>query len=170
MGVNGMIDQGYAPSPGGALLGNVAYIPPGFEGKYLHPFTYTVTFASIGAVTLTGSTNIQNSSFFIVTQQYADIWDAATGNTTQVQPLNYAAAVRVLDTSSGGFMMDNPVPFGSYFGTALQPFTWLYRARVYQPGGQIQVELASRVAGPNRVVLSFTGFKVFDMPDTSAGL
>lgn len=162
-----MIDQGIAPPPGAPLIGNVAYIPPGLEGLYMQPFSYNIVFASIGAASgaLTGQANVQNDSWFICVAQYADIWDAADGVSNQIQPINFAAVVRLLDTSAGSYMMDQPTPFSSYFGTAEQPFVWLYRSRIYMPGGQIQAELTVRSATLKRVQLTFTGFKVWDQPD-----
>jgi len=166
MGTSAMMDQGYSPQPGGVLLSNVNYIPPGLEGAYKDPFSYTVTFAAIGAgVQQTGTANVQNDSFFVCTTQTVDIWDSATGNTTNTQPNVAPMLVRIADSSSGKFQMDQPTPIANLFGTAMQPKVWLYRARLYLPGGQIQVELTNGMATSQRVRMTFEGFKVYKVPD-----
>lgn len=162
---NSMIPQGLAPPPAAPLLGNVAFIPPGFEGLYLKPFTYNVVFNGTVVGANVGTANVQNDSYFVCTAQYADFWDNATGNTTQTLPQAYPGTVQVIDTSSGSFLMDQPVPISAYFGTAQQPYVWLYRAMVYMPGGQIQVTFTNRLAASQRAQFSFTGFKVYDMQD-----
>lgn len=166
-----MIDQGIAPAPGSVLLGNVAYIPPGFEAFYKEPFSYNVIFNSIAAgAILTGTTNVQNDSYFVCTAQMAQIWDAATGNTTNTLPQVSAMRVRILDSSSGKFQMDVPTPVGNIFGTSVQPHVLLYRSRVYMPGGQIQVELTNLMATTQQVVLTFEGFKVYRVPDSLSAM
>ena len=161
-----MIDQGIAPAPGAVLLGNVAYIPPGFEGAYKEPFCYNVIFNSIAAgVVATGTANVQNDSYFVVTTQMAQIWDAASGNTTNTLPQGSAMRVRIMDSSSGKFQMDQPTPIGNIFGTSVQPHVLLYRSRLYMPGGQIQVELTNLMGTAQQVVLTFEGFKVYSVPD-----
>jgi hypothetical protein len=160
-----MAQAGLAPPPFATLLGNVAYIPPGFEGLYLKPFSYSVLINPTAVGANVGTTQIQNDSYFVVTSQYAEFWDAATGNTTQLLPQAFAGTVQILDTSSGGFLMDQPVPVASYFGTAQQPYVWLYRGMTYMPGGQLQVTLNQRVVAAQRATFTFTGFKVYDMPD-----
>lgn len=166
-----MIDQGIAPAPGGVLLGNVAYIPPGFEGAYKEPFSYNVIFNNIASnAVLTGTANVQNDSYFVVTTQMAQIWDAATGNTTNTLPQVSAMRVRIMDSSSGKFQMDQPTPVGNIFGTSVQPHVLLYRSRLYMPGGQIQVELTNLMATPQQVVLTFEGFKVYSVPDDLSAL
>ena len=165
-GQAGMIDQGYAPQPGGVLLGNVAYIPPGLEDYYKDPFSYSVLFAAIGAgVTQTATAQIQNDSYFVVVKQTVDIWDSATGNTTNTQPNLAPMTVRIMDSSSGKFQMDQATPIANLFGTALQPAVYLYRARLYLPGGQISVELTNGMAASQRVRFTFDGFKVYKVPD-----
>ncbi len=169
MGTFAMVHDGMAPQPGGVLLGNVAYIPPGMEGFYKEPFTYNIIFNAIaaGAIT-TASANVQNDAYFVCTQQTADIWDSATGNTTNIQPNAAAMRVRIMDSSSGKFNMDQPTPIASQFGTGSQPKVWLYRAKLYMPGGQITAELTNNTAVSQRVVLSFEGFKVYRVPDNLA--
>lgn len=160
------VDQGFAPPPGAVILGNVNYIPPGLEQNYKDPFTYTVLFSNIpSGGTQTQFTQIQNDSYFVVTALEADIWDAATGNTTQIQPVNAPMTVRIADASSGKFQMDQPVALGSMFGTGVQPHVQLYRARLFLPGGQISVELTNRTGAAQLVRLSFEGFKVYKVPD-----
>lgn len=166
MGTQAMQDQGYAPQPGGVLLSNVNYIPPGLEGRYKEPFSYNIIFANIGAgVQQTGTTNIQNDSYFVCTQQMMEIWDQATGNTTNTAPVLAPMTARILDSSSGKFQMDQPTPVANLFGTAQQPKVWLYRARLYLPGGQISVELTNGMAAAQRVRITFEGFKVYKVPD-----
>lgn len=171
MGTQAMADQGMAPQPGGVLLGNVAYIPPGLETYFKDPFSYTITFPNIAQnQTLTLTANIQNDSYFVCTTQTMDIWDAATGNTTQILPQAAAMTCVILDSSSGKQQMDNPVPVGGLFGTGSQPYTWLYRARIFMPGGQLQLQLTSRVAAAQIVRATFTGFKVYKVPDQLVAL
>lgn len=166
MGASVMDQRGMAPPPGAAVLGNVAYIPPGLESRFKRPFTYNVLFANIGNnVTQTQTANINNDSYFVCTQATADIWDQGTGNTTNLAPNVAPMTVTVLDSSSGQFQMDQATPIGALFGTALQPFVWLYRANLWMPGGQIQVTLTNRAAAAQRVQLSFSGFKVYAQPD-----
>jgi len=168
-----MRSQGYGPSSvsdfdpfAGARGNGVAFIPPGLEPYYKDPFSYNVIFNAIAnAQTLTVSTNIQNDSFFVCTQQMAEIWDSATGNTTNLSPAVAAMTVRIMDSSSGKFQMDQPTPIANLFGTALNPKVWLYRARLYLPGGQISVELTNGMAASQRVRLTFEGFKVYKVPD-----
>ncbi len=146
---------------------NPQYIPPGFDGYFRQPFIYNVNFlaAANGSVT-TGTTNIQNDSYFVCVEQNADIWDSATGNTTHLSPDGAAMLVRIVDTSSGKFIVDQPTPIGNWFGTGLRPFVWLARAQVYRPGGQIQVELTQNMAASQNVRCSFIGFKVYyNVPD-----
>jgi hypothetical protein len=166
MNLKDMVDTGIAPQPGGVLLGNVAYIPPGLEGLFKEPFSYNIIFNAIAAGAVqTGTANIQNSSFFVCTEQTVDIWDSVTGNTTNTQPNVAPMLVRVTDSSSGNYAMDQPTPIANYFGTVLQPKVWLYRAKIWMPGGQIQLELTNGMAASQRVRFTFTGFKVFTMPD-----
>jgi hypothetical protein len=165
-----LVSQGVAPQPSGVLLGNVAYIPPGLEKYYKEPFSYNVVFNNIGpAAVQAGTTNIQNDSYFVCTQQMAEIFDVAT-LAVNVQPNVANMSVRILDTSSGKFNMDQPTPLASQFGTASQPKVWLYRAKLYQPGGQIQVELTNGMAAAQRVRLTFEGFKVYRVPDALASM
>lgn len=164
-----MLDQGYAPQPGGVLLSNVSYIPPGLEGYYKEPFTYNIFFpALVTNVQQTGTANIQNDSYFVCTQQMVEIWDSATGNTTTLAPTAVAALFRISDSSSGKFNMDQPMPVANQFGTALQPKVWLYRAKIYMPGGQLQMEITSGMATSLRMRFSFEGFKVYKVPDELA--
>jgi hypothetical protein len=166
MNVDSMTNQGIAPQPGGVLLGNVAYIPPGLEGRYKDPFTYNIIFNNIGAGAVqTGTANVQNDSFFVCTQQCVEIWDQATGNTTNTSPALAPMLVRVTDSSSGKFAMDQPTPIANLFGTGISPFVWLYRAKLWMPGGQIQVELTNGMAAAQRVRFSFTGFKCYKVQD-----
>jgi hypothetical protein len=166
MGAPMMMDQGYSPQPGGVLLSNVNYIPPGLESKYKEPFSYNIIFASIGAgVQQTGTANIQNDSYFVCTQQMMEIWDVATGNTTNTLPQAAPMLARILDSSSGKFQMDQPTPVANLFGTAQQPKVWLYRARLYLPGGQVTLELTNGMATAQRVRVTFEGFKVYKVPD-----
>jgi hypothetical protein len=161
-----MLDSGYAPPPGAVVLGNVNFIPPGLEQYYKEPFVYNAIFAAIGAgATQTVQVQIQNDSFFVVVSQQAEIWDSATGNTTNTQPTLAPMTVRISDSSSGKFLMDQPTPIGNIFGTATQPHVALYRAKLFLPGGQISVELTNGMAASQRVRLSFEGFKVFRVPD-----
>lgn len=166
MGTAMMIDQGYSPQPGGVLLSNVNYIPPGLEGLYKDPFSYNIIFAAIGAgVAQTGTTQISNDSYFVCTQQMMEIWDSATGNTTNTLPQVAPMTCRISDSSSGKFMMDQPTPVANHFGTAQQPKVWLYRSRLYLPGGQISMELTNGMAASQRVRVTFEGFKVYKVPD-----
>jgi hypothetical protein len=48
----------------------------------------------------------------------------------------------------------------------LQPKVWLYRAKLWMPGGQIQLELTNGMAASQRVRFTFTGFKVYKVPDS----
>jgi hypothetical protein len=164
----GMIDQGYAPSPAFAFSSNVAFIPPGFEGLYKEPFSYTIVFNVITAgQTLTGTENVQNDSFFVVTAQMADIFDSATG-LVNTQPQVAPMLVRIADSSSGKFQMSQPTPISALFGTGMNPAVSLYRARVFMPGGQIQAELTNNMGASQRVRLVFHGFKVYKMADNLA--
>lgn len=164
--IPGMIDQGYAPQPGGVLLGNVAYIPPGLEDYYKDPFYYNVIFTSIASgATQTATTQIQNDSYFVCVLQMAEIWDQATGNTTNTSPVVAPMTVRIMDSSSGKFQMDQPTPIGNIFGTATQPHVYLYRSKLFLPGGQLSVELTNGMAATQRVRLTFEGFKVYKAPD-----
>lgn len=167
-----MIDSGIAPGPGSVLLGNVAYIPPGFEGFYKEPFYYNVIFNNIGGagVVQTLSANVQNDSYFVCTKQTATIWDAASGNTTNTNPIVAAMRVRILDSSSGKFQMDQPTALSNIFGTANQPAVLLYRARLFMPGGQITVELTNNMAAAQQVQLTFEGFKVYRVPDSLSAM
>lgn len=166
MGTQQMMDQGYSPQPGGVLLSNVNYIPPGLEGNFKDPFSYNIIFAAITVgQTLTGSANINNDSYFVCTQQMMEIWDSATGNTTNTSPLLAPMTCRLLDSSSGKFKMDQPTPVANYFGTALQPKVFLYRSSLFMPGGQISMELTSGMAASQRVRVTFEGFKVYKVPD-----
>lgn len=160
------VDQGYAPPPGAVILGNVNYIPPGLEGLYKEQFTYNAVFLNIAqGATQTVQVQIQNDSYFVVVAQMAEIWDAATGNTTNTNPNVAPMTVRIQDSSSGKFLMDQPTPIANVFGTGQQPHVTLYRAKLFLPGGQISVELSNGMAAAQRVRLSFDGFKVYNMPD-----
>ena len=166
MSAPNMIDQGFAPPPGAVILGNVNFIPPGLEQWYKQSFTYNVIFTNIGAgATQTQTTQIQNDSFFVIVAQMAEIWDQATGNTTNTSPALAPMTVRILDSSSGQFLMDQPTPLGNIFGTGLNPHVALYRSKLFLPGGQLSVELTNGMAAAQRVRLSFEGFKVYRVPD-----
>lgn len=156
---------GIAPPPGAVILGNVNYIPPGLEPYYKSPFSYNVVFINIlaGAV-VTATTQINNDSYFVCTQATADIFDNATGR-TNISPAVFPGLVRILDSSSGKFQMDQPTPVSGLFGTALQPFVWLYRSNIWMPGGQISVELTNNNNIAQNVRFTFTGFKVFGQLD-----
>jgi len=166
MGASNMVDQGYAPPPGAVILGNVNFIPPGLEQNYKESFTYNAIFAAIGAgVTQSVTVQIQNDSYFVITQQAAEIWDSATGNTTNTSPRLAPMTVQITDSSSGKNLMDQPTPLGNIFGTGEQPHVSLYRAKLFLPGGQITVTLANGMATSQRVRISFEGFKVYRVPD-----
>lgn len=151
---------------GFGLNPDVDYLPPGLAGCYKEPFTYTVTFINTQSVLVTGSTNVQNDSYFVVTQHMCDIWDNATGNTTNIAPNVAPATVRLFNSSSGKSLMDAPVPLGALFGTGSQPFVLFQRAYVYRPGGQIQVELTPRFTAAQIVRFAFFGFKCYTkVPD-----
>lgn len=166
MSAPNMIDQGFAPMPGAVILGNVNFIPPGLEQNYKESFTYNAIFAAIGAgVTQTVTVQIQNDSYFVVVSQMAEIWDSATGNTTNTNPNVAPMTVRIQDSSSGKFLMDQPTPIANVFGTGQQPHVALYRSKLFLPGGQISVELTNGMAASQRVRLSFEGFKVYRQPD-----
>lgn len=171
MSTNQMMDQGYAPQPGGVILGNVAFIPPGLEDNYKEPFSYNIVFNAIAQnQTLTGTANVQNDSYFVCTEQTLDIWDSATGATTNTNPAVAPMTCRLADSSSGKYQMDQPTPVGALFGTGQQPFVWLYRARIWMPGGQIQMELTNRMVASQTVRATFTGFKVYKVADQLVGL
>lgn len=146
---------------------NPAYIPPGFDGYFRQPFTYNINFLAIASgATVTGTANIQNDSYFVVVEQMADIWDSATGNTTNTQPNAAPMLVQLVDTSSGRFQMDQATPIAALFGNAERPFVYLARAQVYRPGGQIQMTLTNNMAASQNVRCSFVGFKVYtNVPD-----
>lgn len=166
MGTAAMIDEGYAPGPGGVILGNVNFIPPGLEPLYKAPFSYVAYFDTIASgATKDVAINIENDSYFVTVSQTMDIWDAATGNTTRTDPVNAPMTVTLKDTSSGMYQMNQPAPVGSLFGTAEQPFVYLYRSRVYLPGGQLLVSLMNRMAAAQTVRAVFTGFKVYRQQD-----
>lgn len=157
-----MIDQGYAPQPGAVQVSNVAFIPPGLENAYKEPFSYSVIFPNIASnQVLQQTTNIQNDSYFVCVEQTVDIWDQATGNTTNTLPQVAPMLVRILDTSSGKYSMDQATPIANLFGTAMSPFVYLYRAKLFLPGGQIQVELTNGMGTAQRVRFTFVGFKVY---------
>ena len=166
MGTNVMDNRGMAPPPGNVPIGNVAYIPPGLEPYFKRAFSYNILYNPINAgQTLPGSVQINNDSYFVIVQATADIWDAATGNTTNTSPDVAPMTVVILDSSSGQQMMDQATPIGSLFGTAKQPFVWQYRSNLLNPGGQLNVTLANRMGSNQRVTLTFSGFKVYPQPD-----
>lgn len=166
MGTSVMDQRGMAPQPGAAILGNVAYIPPGLEPFFKRAFSYNVLFNPINAgATLPGGFQVNNDSYFVIVQATADIWDAASGNTTNTQPDVAPMTVVITDTSSGQQMMDQATPIGALFGSAKQPFVWQYRSNLLNPGGQLTVQLANRMASNQRVTLTFSGFKVYPQPD-----
>lgn len=166
MGTSVMAARGMAPPPGYANQGNVAYLPPGLEPFFKRAFTYNILYNPINAgATSVGSVQINNDSYFVIVQATADIWDAATGNTTNTSPDVAPMTVVVIDSSSGQQMMDQATPIGALFGTAKQPFVWQYRSNLMNPGGQLNVTLANRMASNQRVTLSFSGFKVYPQPD-----
>lgn len=151
---------------GMGLNPDVDYLPPGLSGYYKEPFSYSVTFLNVQNVLSQGQTQIQNDSYFVVTQHMCDIWDHATGNTTNIAPNVAPATVRLFNSSSGKTLMDNPIPLGALFGTGSQPFILFQRAYVYRPGGQIQVELTPRFTAAQDVRFTFFGFKVYTkVPD-----
>jgi hypothetical protein len=171
--------QGIGPDPAGLAppgpyawggADQIGYIPPGFIGQYKEPFSYNVNFLGIAGLSgvIQGTTNVQNDSWFVCTSQTVVIVDSATHNTTFTAPNVAAMLVRVADSSSGKFMMDQQTPIANIFGTALQPFIWLWRARLYRPGGQIQVELQNNMAAAQDVRFTFTGFKCYAVPDSAA--
>jgi hypothetical protein len=162
----GMIAEGIAPGPGSVILGNVNYIPPGLEPYFKRSFSYNILFNPINAAaTAVGSVQINNDSYFVITEATADIWDAATGNTTNTSPDVAPMTVIINDSSSGQNMMDQATPIGALFGTGKQPMVWLYRSNLLNPGGQMSVTLANRMGTNERVQLTFTGFKVYPQPD-----
>lgn len=165
------ISQGFSPGPGAVLVGNVNFLPPGLEDSYKEPFSYSVIFANIGSgVTQTATANVQNDSYFVAVKRLIEIWDQATGNTTNTLPQVAPMLARILDTSSGKFSMDQPTPVANIFGTAMSPAVELYRAKIYMPGGQISVELTNGMAEAQRVRVTFEGFKVYPrIPDTLIG-
>lgn len=165
MGISDLTGQGIAPMPGAVVLGNVNYIPPGLEQYYKESFTYNAVFSSIGSgVTQSVSVQIQNDSYFVVVAQMAEIFDAAT-LLVNTSPTIAPMTVRIQDSSSGKFLMDQATPIANVFGTGVQPHVSLYRSKLFLPGGQITVELFNGMSAAQRVRLSFEGFKVFRVPD-----
>lgn len=153
----------------GGETGVGPFIPPGLAAAFKDPFTYNVIFNPIASgATLTGTAVINNDSYFVCVLQTATIWDSATQNTTNTQPNVAPLLVRIQDSSSGKFKMDQPTPLGSLFGTSLAPFEWKWRGSLYMPGGQISVELTNQMAASQTVRLSFHGFKVYHLPDSLA--
>jgi hypothetical protein len=150
----------------------IRYIPPGLALMYKDPFTYNVIFNPINAgQTLTATTVINNDSYFVCTQQTATIWDAATQATTNTQPNVAPLLVRIQDSSSGKFKMDQPTPIGALFGTSIAPFEWKRRGSIFMPGGQIAAELTNQTAATNFTVrLQFHGFKVYNVADALAAM
>jgi hypothetical protein len=146
------------------------YLPPGFRGKYKEPFVYTVNFLPIAGASgvLSATTNINNDSWFACVAQTALIVDSATHNTTFTAPTVAAILISLGDSSSGKQMCDAPVHIALWFGTALQPFVWLRRARLYRGGGQIQVSAQNVMAASQDLRLAFIGFKIYAMPDIEA--
>jgi len=154
---------------------NPNYISPGVDSQhgvvwFRQPFVYTITFLNIlAAGVVTNTTNIQNDSYFVCTEQTAFIVDHATGNTTITDPAVAPMLVQIVDTSSGKFISDNPVALANWFGTGERPFVWLARAQVYRPGGQIQAQLTNNMATAQDVRLAFIGFKIYQgIPDDSS--
>jgi hypothetical protein len=150
----------------------IRYIPPGLADQYKDPFTYNITFTAIGGgATQTGFAVINNDSYFVVTQQTATIWDSATQATTNTQPNVAPLLVRIADSSSGKFKMDQFTPVGGYFGTSIAPFQWLRRGSIFMPGGQIAAELTNQTAATSFTVrLQFHGFKIYNVPDRLAAM
>lgn len=153
---------------------NGNYISPGVSQKddvvwFRQPFVYNVEFLNIiNATTVQNTTNIQNDSFFVCTEQAASIFDHATG-LVNTSPIVAPMLVNLVDTSSGKFLSDRPVAIGNWFGTASLPFLWIARAQVYRPGGQLQATVTNNMAAAQDVRLSFIGFKIYNgIPDDSA--
>lgn len=146
-----------------------SFIPPGFAPYYKEPFTYNVNFPA-GAVAAnavaSNSTNVNNDSYFCWYSGLCTIFDN-TGIAGNVQPNLSPLLVNIKDTSSGKFLMDSPTPIGNIFGTGLQPVTFLYRAKVFNPGGQISVEVTNPTATVFSVRCQFTGFKIYKVMDDS---
>lgn len=168
MGISDMLHEGYAPGAGATLVGNVAYIPPGFADFYKEPFTYSITITVGAGAAASGETSVQNDSYFVWTQGACTIWDSATQNTTNLQPAVAPILVRVFDSSSGKQLQDRPIPISAQFGTGLQPVVFLFRAKVFLPGGQIQAEVTNQTAASQTVRLCFTGFKIYKVADSAA--
>ena len=174
-----MIDQGLLDPTQlddliNALMENTAsrlgsFIPPGFGPYYKEPFDYTVNFplgAALAGVVSNGSAQINNDSYFCWYQGSCTIFDN-TGLAGNVAPNVSPLLVNIKDTSSGKYMADGLAPIGSLFGTGIQPVNFLYRAKVFNPGGQITVELTNPGVAPLSVRLVFTGFKIYTVLDAS---
>lgn len=150
----------------------IRYIPPGLAAAYKDPFTYNIVFSALaGATTQTGFAVINNDSYFVVVQQTATIWDSATQATTNTQANVAPLLVRIADSSSGKFKMDQFTPVGGYFGTSIAPFQWLRRGSIFMPGGQIAAEVTNQTAATSFTVrLQFHGFKIYNVPDKLAAM
>lgn len=143
------------------------FVPPGFAPYFKEPFFYNVDYplgaAALGATTAR-STPINNDSYFCWFAGACTIFDN-TGLAGNVQPNVSPMRVNIKDTSSGKYMSDIATPIGNVFGTGLQPVTFLYRAKIFNPGGQITVELTNPGAAALSVCLTFIGFKIYKMLD-----
>lgn len=179
MDIQDLIDAGLLDPTDTASIGKLldnssqdrtgAFIPPGFAPYYKEPFTYNINFP-LGAVTAnavaTNGTNVNNDSYFCWYSGLCTIFDN-TGFGGNVQPNLTPLLVNLKDTSSGKYLMDGPTPLGSLFGTGLQPVTFLYRAKIFNPGGQITAEITNPTATVFSVRLQFTGFKIYKVLDSS---
>lgn len=145
-----------------------SFIPPGFGPYFKEPFFYNVPYllgaAAAGITTIRG-TNINNDSYFCWFGGACTIFDN-TGLAGNVQPNLSPMTIQIKDTSSGKYVMDAPTPIGNVFGTGLQPVTFLYRAKIFNPGGTISCELTNPGAAALSVILTFIGFKIYKMLDS----
>lgn len=140
-----------------------AYQPQFGQKEEMDFFWYTPN----GAATLSvaapaASQNIQIDSdadfMWIATSYQADIAGATLTEATNVIPL---VTLQIVDTGSGKYLSNNPVPLAAFAGDGKRPYR-LIKPRLFGANSTIQLQWANYVTGATvqTIRLVMHGFKV----------
>lgn len=126
---------------------------------YLDPFSYTVTYNTLGALAnVPVNIQIQADSDFVITKTMLCAYTAAS-----VFLVNPDYLVSFFDSGSGRQLQDNPVHVHNIMGTAERPFIWS-EPKLIKGSSTFIVTTQNLTAVAARVDLLFHGFKVFYVP------
>lgn len=145
----------------------IGEIPPGLRKKLKDKFAYGLDFLPLGAgLTVPLPINIEADSDFIIVSAQAIVTDTTNLVLQTFNPI----LVDMRDTGSGRTFFNSPRHFNTVFGTAEAPAYWWRMGYVkrLRASSTLLVQLQNLdPANAVNVRLTFDGFKVFDIAETS---